>query len=239
MMTAAMVGFGSGQGATRLKGSTRDIYASIRQARSLALVTQQPAIITYGEKIEDGTVSARITITAAKLMSKGVTKAETLAGDVVLVGDQPEDGDAIEEGEGETMEDVLFESISEDVLSGIRIKVLTEDEDISRFDNREEKRRAKISVFSNVDYLLGRYNEEKSKASAPSDSEQDSSNNAPPEAASDTEAEPDKSFVWETNGRCEPHKVWIYRQGQSPQNGLCISVDRFGGAKVLSAEEAR
>ena len=46
-----------------------------------------------------------------------------------------------------------------------------------------------------------------------------------------------RSVVWEVNGRCTPHKVWIYPEGAQPQNGLCISVDRFGAAKVTSGGE--
>ena len=45
------------------------------------------------------------------------------------------------------------------------------------------------------------------------------------------------SVVWEVNGRTEPHKVWIFPDGSSPENGLCISIDRFGAAKVLGGDE--
>ena len=29
------------------------------------------------------------------------------------------------------------------------------------------------------------------------------------------------SVVWESNGRVEPHKVWIYADGKKPESGLC------------------
>lgn len=45
------------------------------------------------------------------------------------------------------------------------------------------------------------------------------------------------SIVWEVNGRTEPHQVWIYRDGSTPEKGLSIKVDRFGGAKVLGLGE--
>ena len=45
------------------------------------------------------------------------------------------------------------------------------------------------------------------------------------------------SVVWEVNGRCEPHRVYVYPAGKSPESGLCIKIDRFGAAKVLSFGE--
>ena len=58
---------------------------------------------------------------------------------------------------------------------------------------------------------------------------------APP-ANSDEDQEP-VSLVWEANGRCDPHRVWVYLDGKKPESGLCIKVDRFGAAKILSGEE--
>jgi len=34
----------------------------------------------------------------------------------------------------------------------------------------------------------------------------------------------------------EPHKVWIYADGKKPESGLCIKVDSFGAAKVVSGD---
>jgi hypothetical protein len=42
--------------------------------------------------------------------------------------------------------------------------------------------------------------------------------------------------VWETNGRTDPHQVWIYPDGSAPENGLLIRVDRFGAVKVVSGD---
>ena len=44
------------------------------------------------------------------------------------------------------------------------------------------------------------------------------------------------SIVWETNGRVEPHRVWIYPDGARPEDGLSIKVDAFGAAKVVSGD---
>ena len=42
--------------------------------------------------------------------------------------------------------------------------------------------------------------------------------------------------VWEANGRVEPHRVWVYADGKRPEDGLCIKIDRFGAAKVISGD---
>ena len=44
------------------------------------------------------------------------------------------------------------------------------------------------------------------------------------------------SLVWEANGRCDPHRVLVYLDGKNPESGLCINIDRFGAAKVVSDE---
>ena len=45
------------------------------------------------------------------------------------------------------------------------------------------------------------------------------------------------SVVWEANGRCDPHRVWVYLDGSTPDKGLCIKVDRFGATKIVSADD--
>ena len=232
MVSVAVVSFGSGQGAARAKGAARDIFASIRQARSLALVTQQPAIITYSEQEVDGEICAKVEITTTKIMSQGVTRAETLSGEVIMIG---EEGDETGEG-GETVEDILFAPIAEDVVRGVRIKVAIGDETYDFAEPDEEKAKAKISVFSNVDYLLGRYSESRQKAESAEKEKQDAAS-SPVAPSASAELQEKRSVVWEVNGRCEPHRVWIYREGTSPDKGLCIKVDRFGAAKILSGEE--
>ena len=54
---------------------------------------------------------------------------------------------------------------------------------------------------------------------------------AAPAAGADDQEE--VSFVWEVNGRTEPHRVWVYADGAAPDAGLCIKVDRFGAIKVV------
>lgn len=240
MVTVAMVSITRGQSGARMKGATRDIFATIRRARSVALVSQQPAVITYSTVTVDGEVSARIEINSAKMMkSDTVFTAQTLSGETVTIGaDGPDEAPpAAEDGEapaggGETIEDILFSSISEDVLRGVAIKVAVGDEALEQ-DRDAEKEKSKISVFSNVDYLLGRFNESREKSDGKGDAAEADAESEP--SASDLQAP--VSVVWEVNGRCEPHRVWIYPAGSSPDRGLSIKIDRFGAAKVLAQGE--
>ena len=171
MVTVGIVSVRSGQGAARVKGATRDIFAAIRHARSTALVTQQPAIITYSTDTVDGEVVAKVEITSAKLMTAGVdlAKVRTVTGhplkSVATVSAVASDkGGASEEGgdeKGNTLEEVLFAPIDTDIVKGMRLKVVVGSDVL---DVSEEAHRPKISVFSNVDYLLGKFRDSKKSA---------------------------------------------------------------------------
>lgn len=258
MITVSVVSVRAGEGAARVKGATRDVFAVIRHARSVALVTQQPAIITYSTVEEDGEAMAKIEITSTKLMSTDVdmSNVQTLSG-LPLQGDlhevahlEKEGGDAIkgemttqvetggesEKGDGNSVEDILFSQISTDVVKGMRIKVTKGDDEL-RVEDETAPSRSKISVFSNVDYLIGRYKTAKQEAAQKAANDQ---KDAPKETAAKSdgsEEEEEVSIVWETNGRVDPHRVWIYPDGASPESGLSIKVDRFGAVKVLAAGE--
>lgn len=254
MATVSVLSIRSGQGAARMKGASRDIFATVRQARSVALVTQQPAIITYSETEVDGEKCARVEINSAKLVStKGVVKAETLTGDVVYVGgdgESAEETTKVEFGEdgasvtttkgGESIEEVLFAPMADEIVKGVRIKVTIGDE-LLEVQERETTRAAKVSVFSNVDYLLGKFSEaeERKAADAKAKEAEDAGAQDSGGAASAYDLQEKVSVVWEVNGRCEPHRIWVYEDGSDPDKGLCISVDRFGAAKIVSSEDER
>jgi prepilin-type N-terminal cleavage/methylation domain-containing protein len=246
MATAAVVGVRSGQDAARVKGATRDIMAAIRHARSMALVMMQPAIITYSTERDGDEVCAKITVDGAKLMSSGSSDTvQTLSGEIVhRDGSKVEDAKKPAVGEdepkellgdsgGDSVEDVLFAPISSEVVRGVRIKVLTGDE-LAETTQTEQKSANRISVFSNVDYLLGKYKEKKTEE-AKAASEQPADQQASPANGSGEDQEP-VSLVWEANGRCDPHRVLVYLDGKNPDSGLCINIDRFGAAKVVSDE---
>lgn len=244
MVSVAAVSVRSGQDAARVKGAARDLMAAIRQARSMALVMMQPTVITYSTKRIDGEICAQVSVEGAKLLSASSSDTvETLSGEIVRRDGSPVDGQAAakpgEEAEesaigekgGESMEEILFAPVANDVVKGVRIKVTMGDE-LLRTEEEEERKTNRISVFSNVDYLLGKYKEKKAEEKK---AEEESAADAPP-AGKDEDQEP-VSLVWEANGRCDPHRVWVYLDGKKPESGLCIKVDRFGAAKILSGEE--
>ena len=256
MTTAAVLTITSGQTAVRIRGATRDIFATIRRARSEALVTQKPVIITYSNETEDGEPVAKIEITSAKLFSSvDRSKVQTITGEPIHVpaseaeapapkqeaGEGASEGAAASDKEpGRTVEEILFASISDEVVRGVRIKVLRGDELPVMTKDGEERAKPKISVFSNVDYLLGRFKDAKDEAAR---KEAENKKKESEEAASSSSSgEPAEegtepvSVVWETNGRVEPHQVWVYPDGAKPEDGQLIRVDRFGGAKVVSGD---
>ena len=160
-------------------------------------------------------------------------EVETISGEKLRIGD----GESGESDGGETIEQILFAPIAEEVLKDVRVKVVKEGEDASGFET-EVKEKSKISAFSNVDYLLGKFEESRKKAKEEENGATDGEEKPPaPGDAAGAGAGESTSVVWETNGRCVPHRVWIYPVGSLPENGLCISVDRFGAAKVLGKGE--
>ena len=239
MVATAVLGVAAGQKAVRVKGATRDVFAAIRQARSVALVTQQPVIIKYSTGSDSGEPIAKVEIVSAKLMD---TQADRSGVQTITGGPLPgssrervsaggdDSGAAGGSDGGTSVEDVLFAPISEEVVRGMRLKVLRGDESLEPV----AETRKKISIFSNVDYLLGRYDEAKAAAKKDEKSEEASGSSA---GAGDEGTTEEIKIVWESNGRVEPHKVWIYPDGANPQDGLMVKVDAFGGAKVLSGDE--
>ena len=239
MVTVGIVSVRSGQGAAKVKAATRDVFAVIRHARSSALVTQQPAIITYsteraGEEVMAKEVMAKIVITGADLISakRSTGAVTTLSGATVNLGGGDDDGAG-----GESLEDILFAPISEDLVKGMRIKVEMGGDEIEENNVSEEAAKSKVSVFSNVDYLLGRFNDAKEKEKKKAEEEkekEDGKEDAEEDGPESLEAP--VSVVWEVNGRTEPHRVWVYADGSEPEKGLCIKIDRFGGAKVVGSD---
>lgn len=244
MVSVAAISVRSGQDAARVKGAARDLMAAIRHARSMALVMMQPAVITYSTARIDDEICAQVSVEGAKLMSSSTSDmVETLSGEIVNRDGTPvedkrrtkaaeeEEPSVIGEKGGESMEDILFAPVSAEVVKGVRIKVTMGDE-LLQGEEQDERKANKISVFSNVDYLLGKYKEKKSEEAKAAEA---SAADAPP-ANSDEDQEP-VSLVWEANGRCDPHRVWVYLDGKKPESGLCIKVDRFGAAKIVSGDE--
>lgn len=245
MVTVGILSVGAGKGAARVKGATRDIFAAIRHARSTALVTQQPAIITYSTDEVDGEIVAKVEITSAKLFNSGVdrSKVQHLTGGFVADDDPDASpvspassaaGGETEEKRGETIEEILFAPIDTDIVKGMCLKVVMGEDGV--VEETSGVRRNKISVFSNVDYLVGRYKEAKDAAKKKAAAEADAADEPAKDAIGKTERQEPVSVVWEPNGRVEPHQVWVYAEGKRPEDGLSIKIDRFGAAKVLTGD---
>lgn len=237
-----------GRDVARMKGSVRDVFATVRIARSSALVTQQPCVMSFRTaKNADGEWCGSVSIDAANMLKpSGITRARTIGGEWRSLSEEPESADESVGGTqgGETLEEILFEPVSEEVFKGICIKVLLENEELDpAYGEVDEAKRSMISTFSNVDYLLGKYREAKKKE-ADKEKAEGEANAAGGETAAQAasgggDAAEDKSVVWQTNGRCDPHTIYVYADGTDPAtDGWRIEVDRFGAAKIHAPGES-
>jgi prepilin-type N-terminal cleavage/methylation domain-containing protein len=242
MVAVGVSSVGTGQKFARLRGATRNVFAVIRNARSQALVTQVPVVVTYSNETVDEEPAVKIELKSEKMFTAfSATTAATLSG-YPLEGGVAAD-DAVEDGGdslldpdkgGDTLEESLFAPLSSEVVKGIMIKVVKED-DIA-YDSAAKNGRSKISVFSNVDYLDRKFSPKKDAAGTTAESGNPAKETSA--GSSDEEAVPPPVRVlWQTNGRTDPHRVWVYAAGSDPESGLSIRIDRFGAAKVLEPGE--
>lgn len=245
MVTASVVSVRSGQGAARLKSATRDIFATIRHARSVALITQQPSVITYSTETVDGEVCAKVTIVTAKIMNDfSVKEATTLAGEVVRIGggdeaveakDGESAGNSADDAGGQSVADILFAPISSEVVKGLRLKVTKGEEMPGGVEMSDDQRKSMISAWGTASGIIESYRKSQEKLAAEKAAKEEGETDAAEGAAAS--AQEPTSVVWEVNGRTEPHRVWIYRDGSTPEKGLSIKIDRFGAAKVIGLGE--
>lgn len=237
MVAVSVLSVRQGQGAARLRGTARDVLAKIRFARSVAMTSEEPSIVTYSTESIDGEVCAKIeTVSSKKLAFAGVTEAETLGGETVSLGGESDlDAGDDKAFQGMTAGDVLFAPVSEEVLRGVRLKVELAGEEEEEA-SRPGLKRSNVSIFSNVDYLLGLYESAKEKAEREKKEEKE----AEAAPAEEREVEPLQApvqLVWQANGRCDPHRVWVYLDGTERESGLVIDVDMFGAVKLLTPDE--
>ena len=248
MVTIGVGSIAAGQGMARVKGATRDVYAAIRHARSVALVTGQRVLVNYSNETVDNEVCVKVDVVAAKIMNADANRPKPTPYWVEDYKDLPqkiklvnirETGAApvAEEGErsatgGESVEEILFSPMDTSVVKGMRIVVKKGDEALA--DETDVQARSRISVFSNVDYLQNRYKEAKKEAKAKSEAEENAGSATVSGSVNDMDGE--VSVVWETNGAVEPHKIWIYPDGKKPEDGLMLNIDQFGGIKVVDGD---
>lgn len=250
MVTVAVVSVVQGQEYARMRGSVRTVFATIRQARSIALVSQKPSILTFSTKGSGDTVLSSIKITSSKLMqNKYGVQARSLLGTKIVLGSSEDSSDSgyqtsqktnqsdggAEKSSGHTVEEVLFAPVSEDVLTGVRLKVvMDDDEEDVESDRRRDLKKSKISVFSNVDFLLDKFKSHKEKEA---EKKKEDSQDFSLGEADTSDVNEERSVVWQVNGRCEPHTVYIYPEDGTVDEAWSIRVDRFGGVKVVESEE--
>ena len=258
LATMVSIGVGSilsGQGTARVKGATRDVYAAIRHARSVALVTGQRVLVNYSNERIDDETCVKIEVVAAKIMNADAnrpqptpywvedykdlpqkTTAQTGGKHELVHIRKPGEGATEKDessGGGETLEEILFSPMDASVIKGMRILVKKGDEALT--DETDVQARSRISVFSNVDYLQSRYKEAKSEA-AKEKGEGVGEGEEKIASGSVNDMDEEVSVVWETNGAVEPHRIWIYPDGKKPEDGLQLNVDSFGAVKVLDGD---
>jgi type II secretory pathway pseudopilin PulG len=224
--------------AARLRGATRDIFAMLRRARSTALMTQQPVIVSYSSESDDGEVVTKVDITSSRLMAGIPSRGEIqkLTGGY-LVSDEPENTDpADDDSESLSVEDWLFEPLPVDVVKGVNIKVITSEDELENVQTTTSRRR-NISTWSNTDFLIEKYKKAREDGAA-----KKTQDTALAPAASETEEakslseeslQEKVSVVWESNGRVKAHEIKVFLAGSTIDDALTIKVDRFGSVKIL------
>ena len=239
LATMVSIGVGSilsGQGTARVKGATRDVYAAIRHARSVALVTGQRVLVNYSNEKVDEETCVKVEVVAAKIMSAESGGVKPQPYWIEDYKDVPRalqtGGETGEGGAGETLEEILFSPMDASIVKGMRVLVKKDDEALK--DETTEQKRSRISMFSNVDYLQSRYKEAKAESKAKSEAEEGVGSAA--ESGSVNDMDGPWSVVWETNGAVEPHRIWIYPDGKKPEDGLMLNVDQFGGIEVVDGD---
>ena len=248
MVTVGVVSFTSGRASTSIFAAARDVMAVVSRARSTALVTQKPVVVIFsnGKTADGDEVAAKVEIKAEKFFNSQKSKKaiQNLAGDIIVEGEEPEvetkkrklviieregedaSADVEDESEaGETIEEVLSPTqISEEVMKGLKIKVVEQDEEF--FVPESETKRSKISIFSTAGAVARSY--EVTSTTKKSEEE---------EAIDEEDMDETKEIVFNVNGTVKPpHKIWVYPEGSKPEQGLCIEVDRYGEAKCQGVE---
>ena len=219
MLAGAVASVGAGMRSARAKSATRRVLQLSRQARTMALLRQQPAVITYSESWDGNDfVGSKIKVESkAEQSGHNGMPVQSLSGYETYGGDDDEGGDDSDLKKA-------METIEDDSLVGIHVKVEMLDQDGSAYG---EKKRS-ISVFSNVDYLL-----KNARASNSEDKQQEEERkDEADDDKTDASANEPVSIVYETNGRCAPHRITVYKDGQDESSGLTMEVDRFGKVTV-------
>ena len=236
MLSTAALSVGSGTAAVRMKNAVRSVWQLSGYARTMALLRQHAVVVTYSEVWEGDTfVKSKIEVKAGSEISTPTAEMSSTVARSIF--DPEAEVPALEEEtEEDSADSVVQEGMEEKAFEfpDVHLKVELQGEDGSF---QGEKKKA-VSVFSNVDYLLGR-----GKA-AQEDKEKDKAGGSRSGASADEDDEETKqetrepvSIVFETNGRCEPHRILVWKDGKDEDSATVLEVDRFGAIKNPEAED--
>jgi Tfp pilus assembly protein FimT len=253
MVAVAVVSVVKGQQYARLRGTVRTVFSTVRQARARALVSKSPTLLTFSSKTtEDGVVSSVLVRSSENMRLSGHRSARSLTGEERTFNSDADADSAkaavsapsqgVGGGEGtESAEDLLFSEnpISEEILKGICIEVVMDsDAEESGSSLGENAKRSKISIFSNADFIAGKYKRRQEDKKSGKGSESTAEDDAGTESSVAHIGE-ERSIVWQINGRTEPHTIYIYSEDGDRDSAWEIRVDRFGGVKILEEGEER
>ena len=229
MLSTAALSVGSGTASVRMKNAVRSVWHLSGYARTMALLRQHAVVVTYSEVWEgDSFVKSKIEVKAGSESTTPEVEASSNAARSIF--DPDAEPPAIEPvSEEDSAESAVAEGIEESAheFPDVHVKVELLGEDGESANGKKKS----ISVFSNVDYLLGRGKKPEEDAK-PKDSRSAADEDAP-----EQETREPVSIVFETNGRCEPHRILVWKDGQDESKATILEVDRFGTIKNPEADE--
>ena len=232
MLSTAALSVGSGTASVRMKNAVRSVWQLSGYARTMALLRQHAVVVTYTEVWEgDEFVKSQIEVKAGSEVS---TPEEAASSSVARSIFDPEaELPALEvETEEDSAESVVQEGLEARAYEFPDVHVKVEFLGEEGFSQSGKKKA--VSVFSNVDYLLGRGKAAKeegmtAKGTRASDDEDDKKQ----------ETREPVNIVYETNGRCEPHRILVWKEGQDEDAATVLEVDRFGAIKNPEEDDDR
>ncbi len=233
----AVLSVGRGLKDARARDAARVVQQYVRHAKAVALLKGRPTVLNIEEVCEGGEfLKSRISITYSAESSAGDSATITMAGGSTtgagavrtISGKAVTDEGVSEEqaaltqmpqtGGGDEVQDPLHAEPRE--FEGIHVRATLREND--------EANRPRISVFSNVDYLKRRSEEAKAREKEKKEESHDSSAQTEDEDVESVDEESSFSVVYEANGRCEPYKVKVWRDGSSEDSAIEFSIGRFG-----------
>ncbi len=236
MLATAALSVGAGTASAQMKNAVRSVWQLSGYARTMALLRQHPVVVTYTEVWEGNDfIKSQIEVKAGSEQTSSATEISTKAARSIYDPEAEVPALDLEGEEGESGSDAVTDEADEAAqeFANIHVKVELGEEGLSRYGKKKT-----VSVFSNVDFLLGKNKQDKQEPDAKSGAGGARSG----ESASDDEASRQEkrepvSIVFETNGRCTPHRILVWKDGQDERSARVLEVDRFGTIKNPDEED--